>query len=86
MRNEEGLIRKLLGSPALVQTLQGAEKEVAVQGYATAIKGLFLCGTALAVLMILVQALTGWAAPEEEKKARNVDRGNVHESQSGERQ
>lgn len=57
------LIRKLVGSPALVQQLEGREKEVAVLAYATALKGLFLAGAGLAVAMIAVQAGTGWSAP-----------------------
>ncbi|KAL5439698.1 hypothetical protein PMIN07_004904 [Paraphaeosphaeria minitans] len=58
-----GLIRRLLGSPALVATLEGQRKEIAVNAYREGIKTLFLCGTGLAVLMTLVQAGSGWKAP-----------------------
>lgn len=69
IRNEELVIR-LLGSPALVGSLEGAQKEVAVQGYEEALKMLFLSGAGLAALMIFVQAGTGWkGAGEEEAQA-----------------
>jgi predicted MFS family arabinose efflux permease len=57
------LIRRLLGTPALVQSLVGVEKEVAVDGYTTAVKTLFLTGSILALIMTLIQAGTGWTAP-----------------------
>ncbi|KAK5018212.1 hypothetical protein LTR39_001111 [Cryomyces antarcticus] len=66
MTGEEELIRKLMGSPATVTGLQGAEKDVAVEGYVVALRGLFLAGAGLAALMILVQAGTGWRAPMKE--------------------
>lgn len=69
IRNEELVIR-LLGSPALVGSLEGVQKEVAVQGYEEALKMLFLSGAGLAALMIIVQAGTGWnGAGEEEAQA-----------------
>lgn len=66
IRNEELVIR-LLGSPALVGSLEGVQKEVAVQGYEEALKMLFLSGAGLAALMIFVQAGTGWTGAEEEE-------------------
>ncbi|MCJ1442035.1 MAG: hypothetical protein MMC23_002527 [Stictis urceolatum] len=63
----EGLIRRLLGQPALVRTLEGAEKEVARQGYVDAIRGLFIAGVGLSTVMILVQAGTGWKGASEKK-------------------
>jgi sugar phosphate permease len=57
------LIRQLLGTPALVKTLVGVEKEVAIDGYTTAVKALFMSGSILALIVTLVQAGTGWAAP-----------------------
>lgn len=62
---KEELVRKLLGSPALVGTLVGEEREVAVVGYVTAIRGLFVAGSVLAVTVIFLQAGTGWRAPVE---------------------
>jgi predicted MFS family arabinose efflux permease len=58
------LIRQLLGTPALVKVLVGVEKEVAVGGYTTAVKTLFVSGSILALVMTLVQAGTGWTAPQ----------------------
>ena len=66
LRHREELVRRLLGSPPLVKDLRGVEKEVAVQAYQDALKMLFLASAGLAVLMILVQASTGWAAPVED--------------------
>ncbi|MCJ1473827.1 hypothetical protein MMC13_002479 [Lambiella insularis] len=56
----EELIRRLLGSPALVSGLSGGEKAVAVGAYVDAISGLFWAGAGLAAVMVLVQAGTGW--------------------------
>lgn len=64
---EKGLIRRLLGSPALVGQLEGAEQAIAIQGYEDALKGLFLAAAGLAALMVLVQAGTGWKGAQEEK-------------------
>jgi hypothetical protein len=65
IKNEELVIR-LLGSPALVGSLEGLQKEVAVRGYEEALRMLFLGGAALAALMVFVQAGTGWKAAGEE--------------------
>lgn len=65
MKGEEDLVRRLLGSPALVRTLEGAEKDVAVTSYVTALQSLFIAASGLALLMILFQAATGWNAPEQ---------------------
>lgn len=66
IRNEE-LVVRLLGSPALVGSLEGVQKEIAVQGYEEALKMLFLSGAGLAALMVLVQAGTGWRGVEDEE-------------------
>ena len=65
IKNEE-LVVRLLGSPALVGSLEGVQKEVAVQGYEEALKMLFLSGAGLAALMVLIQAGTGWRGVEDE--------------------
>lgn len=65
LRHKEELVRRLLGSPALVENLGGVEKEVAIQGYQDALRTLFLAAAGLAVLMIILQAGTGWTSPEE---------------------
>lgn len=65
LKGRERLINRLLGSPALVGTLEGVEKEVAVHGYTDAIRGLFYAGVALSALMIFIQAGTGWKGAEE---------------------
>lgn len=71
----EDLVRKLLGSPALVKLLEGNEKMVAVNAYVSSLRQLLLCGGALAVCMVFVQAATGWKKGElvkEEQDGRLV--------------
>jgi hypothetical protein len=60
---KEELVRQLLGSPALAARLVGPEREVAVEGYVSAIQGLFMAGVGLSVVVIFIQAGTGWSAP-----------------------
>ncbi|KAI9744006.1 MAG: hypothetical protein M1818_002740 [Claussenomyces sp. TS43310] len=72
MQKEE-LIRKLLGSPAMVSGLEGLEKMIAVEGYEYALKGLFLSATAGAALIVLVQAGAGWKEPEIAKTAEEEE-------------
>lgn len=59
------LVRRLLGSPALVGQLTGVERDVAVQGYQDALKYLWVAAAGLAALMVIVQAGTGWKGHEE---------------------
>ena len=70
LRHREDLVRRLLGSPALVGSLEGVEREVAVKGYEDALRALFLAGAGLAALMVLVQAGTGWKGAGEEGESR----------------
>lgn len=65
IKNED-LVVRLLGSPALVGSLEGVQKEIAVKGYEEALRMLFLGFAGLAALMIFVQAGTGWKAALEE--------------------
>jgi predicted MFS family arabinose efflux permease len=64
------LIRKLLGSPALVGKLDGREKVIAVRAYQDAFKALFLSAVGLSLVVTLLQACTGWkeAAKTEEQR------------------
>lgn len=63
----EGLVRRLLGSPALVSGLAGKERVIAIKGYEDAIRYLFLAGAGLAAFMVLVQAATGWNGAKDEQ-------------------
>ncbi|MCJ1282556.1 hypothetical protein MMC26_001879 [Xylographa opegraphella] len=67
LQDKGELVRRLLGSPALVAGLSGGEREVAISAYVDAIRGLFWAGAGLAVVVIAVQAGTGWKAGVEEK-------------------
>jgi hypothetical protein len=64
------LTRRLLGSPALVGRLEGKERAVAVGAYADALKALFLCAVGLSVIVVLVQAGTGWKEPAKKEEQR----------------
>ncbi|KAF2091010.1 putative MFS multidrug transporter [Saccharata proteae CBS 121410] len=64
------LIRRLTGSPALVAKLEGVEREVAVQGYEDALRGLFLAMVGLSLVMVFVQAATGWRGYDEKENTR----------------
>ncbi|KAI9736626.1 MAG: hypothetical protein M1834_000830 [Cirrosporium novae-zelandiae] len=61
------LIRELLGSPATVGRLVGEEREVALEGYTTTLQVVFLGACGLALAMTIVQAGTGWTAPDPEE-------------------
>ena len=67
LSHKETLVRQLLGSPAMVRQLEGVDKEVAIKGYEDALRVLFLAGAGLAVLMVFVQAGTGWRKPNDEE-------------------
>jgi predicted MFS family arabinose efflux permease len=54
------LIRRLLGSPALVAKLVGVEREVAIGGYVVALRTLFMTSAVLAAVAVVVQGGTGW--------------------------
>lgn len=62
----DDLIRRLLGSPALVGRLEGKERDIAVGAYEDGLKALFLSSVALAVVVIFVQACTGWKGIDKE--------------------
>jgi hypothetical protein len=63
----EKLISVLIGSPAVVWqdgVLSAAEREVAVQGYEAALALLYKSSAAVCVLVVIMQAGTGWMAAE----------------------
>ena len=65
LEGRKGLVRKLLGSPALVKSLSGVERDIAIAGYTASLKALFLGGVGLAAVMVLLQAGTGWTEPSD---------------------
>lgn len=73
LSGKEGLVRKLLGSPALVRSLTGAEREIATQSYEHAIRMLLFGGFVIMVVASFVQAGTGWTPPPEEPAAEDVE-------------
>jgi predicted MFS family arabinose efflux permease len=75
------LIRRLLGSPALVSKLDGKDKTVAVGAYQDAFKVLFLSAVGLSVVVALVQAGTGWKEPP--KKEEQLSQEEEAEGEEG---
>ena len=68
LEGREELVRKLLGSPALVGELVGIERIVAVGGYVGALRGLWMAGVVVALGMVVVQAGTGWKEGAEQEE------------------
>ncbi|KAF2259544.1 MFS general substrate transporter [Lojkania enalia] len=66
LKDHDDLIRRLLGSPALVRSLSGKEREIAIGAYESGLRTLFLAGVGLAIIVAFVQAGTGWKEPVKE--------------------
>jgi hypothetical protein len=67
------LVDRLLGSPEFVWhggVLEPQERQIAVDGYADAIKGVWGAAAVLGLLVIAVQAAAGWTSPREEATKR----------------
>ncbi|KAI0838699.1 MFS general substrate transporter [Hypoxylon sp. FL0890] len=64
------LIRKLIGSPALVYNggLGAKEQQVAVQGYVEALRVLFQAAVVLSIFVLVIQAASGWRGPLDKVK------------------
>lgn len=75
LEGKEDLIKKLLGSPAMVKGLIGEEKEIALDGYVAALKAVFMAAAGLALSMVVIQAFTGWKEPAKvkEKEKERLD-------------
>lgn len=75
LAGREDLVRRLLGSPALVKALKGSERAVAVDSYTASLKGLLVGGAGLALAMVFVQAGTGWnpGAEKDEDEERGTE-------------
>ncbi|KAI4957371.1 hypothetical protein J4E86_004509 [Alternaria arbusti] len=79
LKNRAELTRRLLGSPALVGKLEGKDRVVAVGAYADALKALFLCAVGLSIIVVLVQAGTGWKEPERSEGQRAEEEVEVED-------
>lgn len=67
------LIRRLLGSPALVGKLEGQEKDIAVGAYEEAFRALFFSAMLLSIVVVVVQACTGWKEPVKDEEQREEE-------------
>ena len=77
------LVSRLLGTPTLVfhGGLSSGEQDVAIQGYVAASRGVWQAAAALALLMIIAQAATGWTAPKHEKEPLAQARATATENE-----
>ena len=71
------MVRRLVASPSLVfrGNLTAAEREVAIGGYEGALWALYRAAALLGVLVLLVQAGTGWSRPEPKTEAADEEGG-----------
>jgi len=81
IHGKKDLIRRLLGQPRAVYQLTGIERQVAIEGYTKAIQTLFFAGIGLSVLMLFVQAGTGWRGPHEQDDDESLDEDSADEHQ-----
>lgn len=67
------LVSQLLGAPELVfgGGLDEQEKQIAVDAYAGATRGVWMASAALGVVVLFLQAGTGWKGPQTEEKRQN---------------
>ncbi|KAM0459182.1 hypothetical protein ACHAO4_002575 [Trichoderma viride] len=78
------LVARLLESPELVWhggellRLEPQERQIAVEGYADAIGGVWRAAAVLGVFVIAVQAAAGWTSPREEA-TRKLQHEHEHE-------
>ncbi|PON26110.1 hypothetical protein TGAM01_v205054 [Trichoderma gamsii] len=78
------LVDRLLESPELVWhggdmlRLEPQERQIAVEGYADAIRGVWRAAAVLGVFVVAVQAAAGWTSPREEA-TRKLQREHEHE-------
>ncbi|KAB8223925.1 major facilitator superfamily domain-containing protein [Aspergillus novoparasiticus] len=77
---QDELIRKLLGSPAMVKSLTGLKRLVAIQSYEHAVKTLLLGSCVLALVATVAQAGTGWRPERDDRKLRE-DLENTEEQE-----
>jgi hypothetical protein len=77
--DKQEIIRKLMGSPALVWQLEGYEKQAAISAYQDALRTMFLAGVALVLLMTFAQAGTGSTPPVEVDEDEVAVNGHEHE-------
>jgi hypothetical protein len=80
---EKELVRRLIGSPRIVQNLTGYQREIAVAAYTKAVQALFFAGVGLSVAMLVIQALTGSTGPSAASSYDDIDHDNTEEVDIG---
>lgn len=76
----EKLIKVLIGSPAVIWkegVLTAAERAVAVLGYERALAVLYQSAAALGILVLIMQAGTGWTSPGGQKEDDDEEFGEA---------
>lgn len=81
LSDKDDLVQRLLGSPALVTTLVGVEHNVAKSAYEEAVRSLFAAGCTLVIVMILLQAGTGWKTARIDGQEEDAAGGYVDSRQ-----
>ncbi|KAK4507457.1 hypothetical protein PRZ48_001192 [Zasmidium cellare] len=84
--HRDTLIRQLLGSPKLVQKLEGADKDVAIQSYEEGLRMLWLCAAALAFATVFVQAGVGWKGHAEKEADKNERQALLQDEEARDRE
>lgn len=85
LAGREDLVRRLLGSPALVTSLTGSERAVAVASYTSSVDGLLVFGAGLALAMVFIQAGTGWRpGPKGDGEVQGAESGAEAEDEDWE--
>lgn len=84
LEGREALIRKIIGSPAMIKELEGVEQLVAVGSYVAALRWLFFSGAALGLATIFVQAASGWNGPKVADDVEEVENGRGFEDEEWE--
>ncbi|KAF2161811.1 hypothetical protein M409DRAFT_69607 [Zasmidium cellare ATCC 36951] len=84
--HRDTLIRQLLGSPKLVQKLEGVDKDVAVQSYEEGLRMLWLCAAALAFATVFVQAGVGWKGHKEKVAEQEERQALLHDGEARDRE
>ncbi|KAK7746406.1 hypothetical protein SLS53_002365 [Cytospora paraplurivora] len=69
------LVKRLAGSPSLVWSgiLTEAERDVAVRGYEVSFKVMYTSAVALVLLVLIVQASTGWTEPSNQESEEEIE-------------
>lgn len=84
--HRDALIKQLLGSPKLVQNLEGEEKDAAIQSYEEALRMLWFCAAILALMTVFIQAGVGWKGHAEREAEDEERQALMHDDDARDRE